>query len=213
MNQVIRVVYFFEDVAHERFVRALVHRVAEEYHVPIEDDVRNATQGSRVRVELRRFIREIGSRSHKPCPEMLVVVIDGNCRGVSQVRREILAEIERSGATIAHLVFAIPNPHIERWYLEDQQAWAQVLPGAKAKKIKYKCERDRYKNELKKAIRAAGVEPLLGGAEYGEEIAKALSPQQLDRSFQDFWRDLKREFGLLANETRTMKHGAQSEAR
>lgn len=109
-----------------------------------------------------------------------------------------MEDIEKSGAAITHLVFAIPNPHIERWYLEDQGAWVQVLPGARAKKIKYKCERDRYKNELKKAIRAAGVEPLLGGAEYGEEIAKALNSQQLDRSFQDFWRDLRREFGLLA---------------
>lgn len=111
---------------------------------------------------------------------------DGNCKKVAQVRQHIQQEVASKGVNIPHLVCAVPNPHIERWYLEDQQAFKKVLPKAQPEKLRYECERDRYKKALIEVIRAAGVEPLLGGAEYGEDIAKILDTSGLDRSFNTF---------------------------
>ncbi|MFN3742807.1 MAG: DUF4276 family protein [Anaerolineales bacterium] len=184
-----RVVCFCEDIAHERFIRALIHRAAEVRSTPVEIQVLNATHGSRVWREFRQYLREI-KKGRQSVPDVLVVVIDGNCKTPAQVRRDIQEEVKKRGLEIPHLVCAVPDPHIERWYVEDQQALKSILPGAKPEKLPYKCERDRYKQGLKNAIRAAGVEPSLGGAEYGEDVGKALEPSRLDDSFRSFWNDL-----------------------
>ncbi len=186
-----RVVCFCEDIAHERFVRAIIQRAAEEVRsTPVEIQVLNATHGSRVWREFQQYLREVKA-DQKLLPEVLVIVIDGNCKKAAQVRRAVEEEVEKMGLAIPHLVCAIPDPHIERWYLEDQRALKSILPRAKPEKLpSKKCERDRYKQALKNAIRAAGVEPSLGGAEYGEDVAKALEPSRLDDSFKNFWRDL-----------------------
>jgi hypothetical protein len=47
MSRVLRVVYFFEDIAHERFVRSLTKRVARECGVEIEEDVRKQLMEAR----------------------------------------------------------------------------------------------------------------------------------------------------------------------
>jgi hypothetical protein len=190
MSRVLRVVYFFEDIAHERFVRSLTKRVARECGVEIEEDVRNTTHGSKVWSEWRQFLREI-RKGWVPQPDVLVVVVDGDCRGAAQVRRQLEEEAVRIEPRLFRLVCAVPDPHIERWYLEDAEALPRVVPGARPRPLRYKCERDRYKNALRNAIRAAGVEPILGGAEYGEAIAEVLRPERMDRSFQRFWEDLR----------------------
>ncbi len=191
MSRPIVVVYFFEDVAHEQFVRALVRRVAQQKGLQLDERVRNATLGSRLWVELKQFLRDL-RREEEPRPDVLIVVADGDCQSAAQVRRRIASEVERSEVSVPHLVCAVPDPHIERWYLEDQHALPQVLEKARPSKLSYKCERDRYKSALKQAIRAAGVEPILGGAEYGEQIAEHLQPSRLDESFQLFWEDLRK---------------------
>jgi hypothetical protein len=94
MSRVLRVVYFFEDIAHERFVRSLTKRVARECGVEIEEDVRNATHGSKVWSEWRQFLREI-RKGWVPQPDVLVVVVDGDCRGAAQVRRQLEEEAVR----------------------------------------------------------------------------------------------------------------------
>ncbi len=188
-----QLVYFFEDMAHERFICALVRRAAQAKGVEIEEHILNATHGSKVWKELRQFLREL-AQAQMGFPDVLIIVIDGNCRGHRQVQREIVREIEnaRVKIPIQQVVCAIPDPHIERWYLEDQHALASALPGAHIQKPRYKCERDRYKNALKAAIRHAGVEPILGGAEYGADVARALEPSRMDRSFRAFWQNLQK---------------------
>jgi len=195
MSSEIQVTYFLEDIAHEKFIRALVWRVAS--GIPLKEDVRNATYGGRVWFELKQFLRELKADLF-PIPDVLIVAIDGNCNKASWVRKQIEEEVQRAGISLPFLICAVPDPHIERWYLEDQQALSKVLPGAKTRKLKYKCERDRYKAALKEAIRSAGLEPILGGAEYGEEIALVLEPQRLDRSFKVFWKDLTYAFTRLS---------------
>lgn len=189
MSRPWRVVCFFEDIAHERFITALIQRAAEEQKVTPQIKVVNATHGSKVWPEFRQYLRELKAE-WETLPDVLVVVMDGNCRKAAQVRRDIEQEVAESGVNIPHLACAVPDPHIERWYLEDQQAIKAVLPKAQPKKLRYKCEHDRYKQALIETIRAAGIEPLLGGAEYGKDIAHHLNPSRLGRSFQTFWKDL-----------------------
>lgn len=58
-----------------------------------------------------------------------------------------------------------------------------------------KCEKHRYKRLLNAAVREAGVQPLLGGVEYAEDIVGAYDIQQVAR------RDAS--FGHLVGEIRT----------
>jgi len=196
MSRRLEVVCFCEDIAHERFIRGLIQRAAEDHGVSAHIRVLNATHGSRVWLEFRQYLQELAKGQHL-LPDVLVVVIDGNCKGASQVRQDIEREVHKQNVGVPHLVCAVPNPHIERWYLDDQQALKSVLPGARPQKLSYKCERDWYKQALRQAIRDAGVEPLLGGAEYGEDIARILQPSRLDRSFQTFWKELSAAFRNL----------------
>ena len=189
MSRPRQVVCFCEDIAHERFIRALIQRAANVRGTPVEIQMLNATHGSKVWPEFRQYLREV-KKGQKSVPDVLVVVMDEDREKAARVRRNVGKEVQRMGLAIPHLVCGVPDPHIERWYLEDQQALKLILPGAKPEKLPYKCERDRYKQALKEAIRAAGVEPSLGGAEYGEDIARALEPNRLDDSFRDFWQDL-----------------------
>lgn len=70
--------------------------------------------------------------------------------------------------------YAIPDPHIERWMLVDEAAFRTVfgrgctLPGLK-------CAKDEYKRLLLKEIRDSGIEPILGGEEFAEDIVKAMN--------------------------------------
>lgn len=191
MSHLRQVVCFCEDVAHEKFIRTLIQRASKVKNTPVQIKMLNATHGSKVWLELRQYLKEL-KVGQRPLPDVLVVVMDGNCRRAAEVRRNIEREVENMGLALPHLVCAIPDPHIERWYLDDQRALKRILPKTKPQKLRYKCERDRYKKALRDAIRAAGVEPSLGGAEYGEEVAKVLCPDRLDRSFRDFWQELLR---------------------
>jgi hypothetical protein len=193
MRSTCRVTCFFEDVAHERFIKTIIKRVAQQVGIQAEISVRSATHGSRVWRELEQYLRDIKAKA-EPMPDVLVVVIDGDCQKEMQVRRRVQGLASKYGFPNEFVVCAIPNPHIERWYLEDQQALVQVIPNAKPQKLRYKCERDCYKRALVETIRRAGIEPLLGGAEYGDEIARSLDPNRLDRSFQNFWDELRRIF-------------------
>ena len=196
MRGVCRITCFFEDFAHERFIKTIIKRTGQQAGIQAEISVRSATHGSRVWRELEQYLRDIKEK-FEPTPDVLVVVIDGNCQKEIQVRKRIRELTSKYGFPHEYVVCAIPDPHIERWYLEDQQALVRVIPNAKPQKLSYKCERDRYKRALVETIRKAGIEPLLGGAEYGDEIAQSLNPSRLDRSFRNFWNELQRLFTRL----------------
>lgn len=61
-SSALRVGYFLEDIAHEKFIAALVRRVAQEVGLApesLEDIVYNASGGEgRTMTELRRFLRD-----------------------------------------------------------------------------------------------------------------------------------------------------------
>lgn len=185
MNRRCKTLGFCEDYAHEMFITGIFER----FNLRIE--IRNSTGGSRVWNSLGRFIENI-KKGIEDMPDILVVVIDGDCNKYTEVRDRISYLIESKNVNIPCLVVAIPEPHIERWYIEDQQAIQNAIGKVNYIKPKYKCERHYYKNILRELIRSANVDsPLLGGVEYGKEIAKNLNPNMMDNSFKSFWQDLR----------------------
>lgn len=193
----VRVAYFLEDALQESFLQALVARVAGELSLSpdaVISDVRNATHGKgTVMTGLRRFVRDV-QRQRERAPDILIVAVDSNCQGFVEKRREIETIAQRAGYA-RPLVCAVPDPHIERWYLEDAIALQQVLRSQVIPQPPpYKCERDRYKQALRQVITDAGRIPLLGGAEYGEEIAHCLDLYMVgkaDGAFKHFVDSLK----------------------
>ena len=79
----------------------------------------------------------------------------------------------------------MPDPHVERWYLSDRHAFKQVV-GVQPPAEHRKCERDRYKRILAKAVRDGGHPAILGGIEFAKELADAM----------DFYRAGRAEPGL-----------------
>ncbi len=184
--------YFLEDIAHARFLQTLVERMATEQNIPriaLRHELRNVTGGAGTALsELRAFVRDV-RRSQVHTFDVLVVAIDSNCHSHVERRNQIQRIIEQSGYP-GSVAFAIPDPHIERWYLEDARALQQALQSDILPRVPaYKCERGLYKQALRQALKEAGVITLLGGAEYGDDIANAIDLYKLgkaDAAFKHF---------------------------
>ena len=195
----VRIAYFLEDIAQEKFLRALVMRVAQQTglsHDDLVEDVRNATGGGpRALYELRRFLADVRSASTNPY-QILIVAIDSNCAKYTRVRDSITAIIENANYH-SPVVLAIPNPYIERWYVVDPEAFKSATGATVVSKLPRKHrQRDSYKKILREALLTAGIKPTLGGAEYGEEVARQIDlykAEKADRSFGHFVHDLKKE--------------------
>lgn len=176
---------FVEDVGQEKFLSALIRRMAQEASVGLGLRVRSARGGvGRVLDELEGFVRS-AERGHVELPDALVVAIDANCHGYLARRQVVQKRARRYSDKVIH---AIPDPHIERWLLLDGAAFRAVLgKGCAAPDLK--CEKARYKRLLVDAVRQSGVQPLLGGLEYAEDIVAQLDIQRiadLDASFGQF---------------------------
>ncbi len=193
----LRVGYFLEDIAHEKFVTALVRRVGQEVGLTppiLEHLVYNASGGKgRVMTELRNFLRDLQRGIISPTP-VLVVAIDGNCQGYTEKRNEVRQVAERYGYA-GELVCAIPDPHIERWYMADPKSLQRAI-GAEVRPVlpPYKCEHGRYKRAMLDVFASVGIKPLLGGAEYGNDVVEAMdlyTAQQADPALGHFVDDLK----------------------
>jgi len=189
------IAYFLEDIGQELFITALVERIAKDAGVQrVRSQVLNATRGGGAALAaLKRFLHDAVREQRHPY-RLLVVAIDGNCKGYRERRRSICSIVERSGYQ-GEVICAIPDPHIERWYLADPEALRQVL-GCKVdfEVPAYKCERDRYKQILRQVIQKTGVIPPLGGIEYGDDIAHALNFYHVcktDQAFKHFMDALK----------------------
>ena len=87
-------------------------------------------------------------------------------------------------------MYAIPDPHIERWLLLDSAAFKAVL-GRGCEVPQQKCERKRFKRLLLEAVRTAGVTPPLGGIEYTEKLVNAMDLRRLESADESLGRMLK----------------------
>ena len=177
------VALFVEDYAHRQVIGALVERIAGDCNTDVRLDWRNAVRGhGKVVSELEAYRRNLLAQGG-PFPDLVVVATDANCRGLNDRLREIgVWDIPPP------VIFAVPDPHIERWLLLDGAAFKAVF-GKGCDIPDQKCDRSRYKEQLTKAIHATGTVPRLGGIEYAENIVQELDIErvaQLDRSFRRF---------------------------
>lgn len=181
---------FVEDQAQEKFLTALLSRIATERAVRVSVRPRS-TQGGFAKVlsQLEAFAKAV-DRGREPLPDGLVIGLDANCQGYIERRRMVL---QRAGQLSDLVICAIPDPHIERWFLLDGEAFREAL-GAGCAAPDEKCEKGRYKRLLNQAVRQAGVQPLLGGVEYAEDIVNACHIQRVadrDASFGRFVSDFR----------------------
>jgi hypothetical protein len=169
----IDIIYFLEDRAQEGFIKALVEKVANETGIPNEvlrHMVRSARRGSRVIAEFRKFLKD-ARRLGSPGADLIVVSVDGNCKGYNDRVKQLNRYLRPTDWFQSRILYAVPDPHIERWYLMDQKALKEGIGVDKAPEMPpYKCKKGHYKQILNKALRDAGIQSLLGGPEYAEKI-------------------------------------------
>ncbi len=179
---------FAEDRGHEIVLKALVERVLASHEVHAIIRLVSVRGGfGRVQKELQQYVRDLIS-FRSELPDLVIVVTDANCHGVNARRQSFQKVAEPIQAQI---IYAIPDPHIERWLLRDPAAFKAVL-GVPCQTVQQKCDRDRYKKLLIDSVRDAGAAPLLGGLEYAEDIVNNMdldSPSD-DRDFCEFLEEL-----------------------
>jgi len=189
-----RISLFAEDFGHEAVLVPLIVRVADQYGVEVKVRPVSVRAGfPRVAAELSQYVKDL-LRFRETLPDLVVVATDANCGGFRQ-RRADLAEPAK--LICDHVVYAVPDPHIERWLLRDPAAFKAVL-GVACDPPDQKCDRDRYKNLLIHAVCDAGATPLLGGLEYAEDIVghMDLGPTTRGDDFGDFLQELHGRFRL-----------------
>jgi len=176
MSKTLRVDLFCEDRAHEELLKPLVQRVCNQEGLEARIEVRSARGGrGRVLQELDAY-QLVTRKAGQPMPDLLVVAIDANCDSYAKKVKEIRDKVDVT--LMPHHAIACPDPHIERWYMADSDAFRQVV-GQKPPIVAPKCDK-QSRNDLKKAlvhaVRAAGHPAILGGIEFAAEIADAMDP-------------------------------------
>lgn len=160
-----------EDAMHESFLTALTVRMSRELGLDIRLAALNSKGGlgsakSAFKLYLRRF-----NKGLEEYHDGLVVAADCNCKGVNDRLAEFRGIEERLPTGIL-ICYALPDPHIERWFLLDPTAFERVF-GSRCTLPRYKCERDYYKMLVSREIRTAGINPILSGNEWVTDIVEA----------------------------------------
>ena len=141
----------------------------------MRQNVRSARHGSRVIIEFRNFLKD----ARKPGgsgEDVIVVSVDGNYKGYNDRVKELSKYLRPDDWFQNRILYAVPDPHIERWYLMDQRALKDGIGLNKPPEMPpYKCKKAYYKEVLNQAIREAGIQSLLGGPEYAEKIIENIS--------------------------------------
>jgi len=182
----ITIVYFVEDIAHEGIIKALVEKVAREKSIDVKNlthDFRSSRGGSKFIKAFESFLEDVEKAGFSDA-DFLVVVKDGNCKGYTECIKRLQKKIKEGHPLRDRVVYAVPNPHIERWYVMDQRAFKKGVGLGKAPNLPpYKCEKDYYKRVIRQALESANIKSLLGGVEFAERIVDEV--QDLELLFRD----------------------------
>jgi hypothetical protein len=179
---------FAEDRGHEIVLKSLVERVLASHEVQANIQLVSVRGGfGRVQTELEQYVKDLLSYN-RGLPDLVIVATDANCHGANARRKmfqKVVVPIQD------RTIYAIPDPHIERWLLRDPAAFKAVL-GVPCQTVQHKCGRDRYKTLLINSVRDAGLAPMIGGLEYAEDIINNmdLSPASGDHDWGDFLQEL-----------------------
>jgi len=187
------ILLILEDAAQEAFLRPLVERLSGEAGIPLSMRVRSSQGGyGKALSALRAYVQAV-KNAKENLVDGILVAVDANCHGYVERRNEIDSA---AGGHKHFVIHAIPDPHIERWLLLDSEAFKEILnKGCSAPDEK--CMKDRYKHLLAKAVLEAGVQPLLGGVEYAEDLATKYHFQRIadqDPSFGQFLHEMRNWF-------------------
>jgi len=97
-------------------------------------------------------------------------------------------------AFLDKLVFAIPDPHIEKWFLNNPKGFNRALgSGVLPVLPPYKCEKGIYKKVMKDAMLSSEIDSQFGGYEYGEQIVEEMDLYEAgktDSSLKHFLEDI-----------------------
>lgn len=192
---------FCEDSFHENFVGAMLRRFESEYRVGSSFRILSARGGlPKMAGEFGEFLRDL-DKGRLPRPDSVLVVVDANCLGYNE-RKQVMDRALEPYPQFQQIVdYAIPDPHIERWMLVDETAFRTVF-GRGCTLPALKCAKDEYKRLLLKEVQASGVEPILGGQEYAEDIVNAMDlghAETREPSLRLFLRSLRALFNQWRN--------------
>ena len=190
-----RIHLFCEDAGHEQFLKALLNRLARMYAIEIEIKVSSARGGhGRMRYRLRNYIEGLREgQINADTPDLIVVVRDANCSGLSKMLSELKRVVEDYDPIT---IYAIPDPHLERWLLLDSAAFKHVF-GRGCSAPDQKCEKERYKKLLIEAVLNTGETPVIGGIEHTEDIVNAIDLERMvtaDPSLGSLITEVRRTF-------------------
>jgi hypothetical protein len=167
-----RVAFFLEDSAQEAIIPPLFRRLAADEGFAPDDIVVQvlSARGGGSLTAFRKFLKDARQRGHLNA-DLLIVGVDANCKGFADRRDLVLRAAAKS--PYPEIITAIPDPHVERWYLLDVPALSQAVGSPIAASAPaYKCEKDHYKTLLRQAFADTGIAPPLGGLEYGPDVAQ-----------------------------------------
>jgi hypothetical protein len=189
-----KVSLFAEDFGHEAVIAPLARCVAAQYGTEVAVRSVSVRGGfGCVQTELKDYVADL-MKYKESLPDLIVVATDANCTGYIPRLRNLQGITEKIRDRV---VYAVPDPHVERWLLRDPAAFKAVL-GKPCKLPKEKCGRDRYKKLLVEAVRDAGTTPLLGGMEYAGDIVGQmdLRPTAESGDFGSLLQELHARFRL-----------------
>jgi hypothetical protein len=198
----IRIAYFFEDVAHENFIRALVWRVYSERFsggVRLKEDILNRQGGSVIENRFRAYMSKWKKKQDKDLEyDLIIVVRDQNCRGKAKTLKVFHDGSRRAEYPEHAIAYALPDPYIERWYLADPEGFRAAVKGRQAPdQLGYhhdKKHKDYYKDQVVAILQKNDITSLQAGAEYGDLIAQNINIQKVgsvDENFRDFIQSLQ----------------------
>lgn len=193
-----RIDLFCEDRAHEELLKHLLHRLCgEEGLAEPRIETRSARGGhGRALDELGKY-QLVVEKQGLAVPDLLVVAIDAHCTPYADMVQRIDSRIEHR--LFPHRAIACPDPHIERWYMADGEAFREVI-GASVPALEPRCGKE-HRGELKKvlvqAIRQAGHPVLLSGVEFAAELAAVIDPFRVGRTDSAFRHFLDDVVGAL----------------
>jgi hypothetical protein len=147
--------------------------------------------------EFRAWQRASSRGLNLEIPDLLVLMIDANCSGWTQKRRELDENVDT--AVFPRFVIGCPDPHIERWCLADPEAVKEVV-GTPPLPDPGKCDRGVYKQLLRRTILDAGQPILTNEMEYAPDLVESMDLYRAGKnqpSLRHFVDEIRRALATL----------------
>lgn len=187
-----------EDYAQESLLDPLIKRIVREHDCLPSVSLLSGRGGApKVKIATEILPNRMCS-DNWPRPDLIVIGHDSNCNGHTQTINTVKDWLTPELAEMT--VFACPDPHIERWYIAEQDTFTKVIGCQRLHVPVDKCDRHYYKKLLRDAVRDAGKITTNDGIEFGPDIARDVDLYKLDRldpSFSDFHDQLKSQLKRL----------------